>query len=290
MLLKAFAKVNLALAVDPPEPAGPRAGWHRIASWMHAIDLADDVEVVPADTGGITLDLSWAPDAPRPSPIDWPPDRDLTVRAARALETELGRPIHVRIRLAKRIPTGGGLGGGSSDAAAVLRGLGSLLNLDSNVLLRAGAKVGSDVAFFLDEIGPTQPPRPALVGGFGDEIKRLPACRDALTLFLPAFGCATPEVYRAFDALGAPRSGRFHSDGIRAASARSQVNETLLLNDLTPAAQRIAPELASLTSRLQQALGRPIHMSGSGSTLFALGRHEPVGEIATIACRLLGDA
>src|SRR6185295_18407432 len=122
--------VNLALSVGPPLPAGdPRAGMHPIASWMHAIDLCDEVWITRLVTGASRLDIAWADDAPRPSPIDWPSEKDLAFRAHRLLEGDTGRALPAAIRIAKRIPVGGGLGGGSSDAAATLLALNDLFAL-----------------------------------------------------------------------------------------------------------------------------------------------------------------
>ena len=112
--LQAHAKINLALALAAPEPPGSvRAGWHRICTWMHAIDLADEVYLEPLpEGGGSTWSASWAPDTPRPGLLDWPCEQDLAWRALRAIEEHLGRRLPTRIVLTKRIPTGSGLGGG----------------------------------------------------------------------------------------------------------------------------------------------------------------------------------
>ena len=115
----ARAKINLALGVGPPD----HTGMHPIATWMHALGpgLADTVTAEPA--AETTLRVAWAPDAPRPTPIDWPPQRDLAARAHRLLEDLAGRPLPARLEVAKRIPVGAGLGGGSSDAGAMLLAL-----------------------------------------------------------------------------------------------------------------------------------------------------------------------
>jgi 4-diphosphocytidyl-2C-methyl-D-erythritol kinase len=81
--VQAPAKLNLILSVAVPEPIGAeKAGFHRIASWFAAVSVRDDVEISPAD-GGSTFEVAWAADAPRPTPIDWPADKDLAFRAAR---------------------------------------------------------------------------------------------------------------------------------------------------------------------------------------------------------------
>ena len=148
------AKINLALAVAPAETSGARKGWHRIRSWFHAIDLGDSVTLTVRPEGSPSVLTRFADDAPQPGAV-------------------------------KRIPTGAGLGGGSSNAAAALRGTRDLLDLPvpDETLRELGATLGSDVPFFLDDT--LNAPRPALVGGFGDSIERIPRATGDLVLALP---------------------------------------------------------------------------------------------------------
>jgi 4-diphosphocytidyl-2-C-methyl-D-erythritol kinase len=272
---RAYAKLNLALSVGPPLPPGDRhAGMHPIASWMHAIDLHDTIEVVPGPPG---FHVEWAKDAPRPSPIDWPPEKDLSLRALRLLEREAGRSLAAALRVTKRIPVGGGLGGGSSDAAAAMLGISEALSLRIAMprLVALLRELGSDVGFFLDESLADTPPRPALVAGLGDRIQRLPPASGWAVLIIPPFGCPTGPVYKAFDSLG-PRPLR-ESDVARLARAQTP-DSAALFNDLTPAAERVQPALRDLRERAARAASVPIHMSGSGSTLFALAPDRPAAD------------
>lgn len=288
MHLRAFAKLNLVLAVAPPEAQGPRRGWHRICSWMHAIDLHDDVTVeVDRSLDGPVLDARWADDAPvHPGqPLTWDARKDLALRAAGLL----GEAVPLRITLRKRIPDGGGLGGGSSDAAAVLRAGNALLGpAHSPARMREMAMtLGSDIAFFIDDTDPTldAPPRPAIVGGFGEDIERLATPGDTLhvTLAAPPFGCATGEVYAAFDA--------FNPGPLRAAEVRSLAGQSpavaTLFNDLERPAMSVRPELATLRDSLVRQWQSPVHVTGSGSTLFALGAHGGDGPCTIIEGRLV---
>lgn len=277
--LRAHAKLNLALAVGPPEPAdSPRAGWHPIASWFHSLDLHDSVELAatPPDAPNIpaTHEMRWEDG----SPVGWALDRDLALRAVRLAEKLAERPLPVRLRIIKRIPEGGGLGGGSADAAAVLIGLNALfrLNLTPEQLREHALSLGSDVPYFIDD-HPSHPfhddpPRPALVTCFGDRLERLTRHTGPVTLFLPPFGCPTGDVYRAFDGTD---PGPLREEQVRALTMREPESETLF-NDLAPAAERLHPELVELRTALAEACRCPVHMTGSGSTLFALGDHGDV--------------
>ncbi len=272
--IPAFAKINLALSVGPPTP--PR-GYHPIASWFVPIDLHDDLTIERRREGEpSSYEICWADDAPRPTPIDWPIEKDLAVRAHRALESRAGRLLPVRVLLDKRTPVGGGLGGGSSDAAAVLLGVNHLfsLGLDDVALRSIAQDLGSDVAFFIDArrtADPSVAPPPALVTGFGDCIARVSAPPAGILLFFPPFGCPTGDVYRAFDATPAkgPEESRM-SALIEASTSSNTIPTGSLFNDLANPACINQPELQRAIDDLGRALNTPIHVSGSGSTLFAL--------------------
>jgi 4-diphosphocytidyl-2-C-methyl-D-erythritol kinase len=223
-----------------------------------------------ARAGG--LDIRWADDAPGGArPVEWPLEHDLAQRARALLEAEAGRPLPCVIRIRKRIAAGAGLGGGSSDAASVLRLLDVAfdLGLGAGRLRRLSARLGSDVAFFLDE-SLTGPPRPALVTGFGDELERAAAPGAGLALIVPDFGCATPAVYRAFDTLepGPLRLGEVAA--MARDPSRLDPRGESLFNDLAAAAELLEPRLAALRERIGQAAGCAAHVTGSGSAMFVI--------------------
>ena len=282
------AKINLVLSVGPPAPAdSTHPGWHAIASWMVAIDLCDEVVATPLPEGSSsTLDIAFAPDAPRPEPIGWRRDQDLAWRALRALEGHVGRALPTRLEIAKRIPTGAGLGGGSSDCAATLMAVSRAhgLGLDAPTLARLSRPLGSDVAFFIDEHpADCGAPRPALVGGFGDHIERLGACRAELVLIVPPFFCATPDVYRAFDRLS---PGPLREHEVRRLIGAGALDPEALFNDLEAAACGVAPELARLLAHARSVSGFPVHVTGSGSAMFIL---TPPERAYALARRLTDD-
>jgi 4-diphosphocytidyl-2-C-methyl-D-erythritol kinase len=292
------AKINLILSVGPPRPAGsPKAGWHEIASWMSAIDLADEVTVTPAPAN--SWRASWSPDAPRPSPVDWTADQDLAVRALAELAARVGRDLPARVEVVKRVPVGGGLGGGSSDAAAALLAAREAFGLDVSleVLREVAGRVSSDAPFFIDDEGP---PKPAIVTGFGEVVERVARIRGELVLVLPAFGCPTPAVYAAFDRLiveedarrdrawrleshareregrppgTAPTPHRVRPELVRSRLAKcaAGLRGEWLFNDLDAAARDVEPRLGEVGTRVGRLTREPVRLSGSGSTLFVVG-------------------
>jgi 4-diphosphocytidyl-2C-methyl-D-erythritol kinase len=308
---KAYAKLNLMLSVGAPHPdPGPKAGWHPIASWMACIDLFDDVSIEPASESRI--EVAWAADAPRPTPIDWPPEKDLAARAHRVMETKAGRALPAHIRVTKRIPAGGGMGGGAADASAVILGLNSAfsLGLKGEALRAAAAEIGSDVAFFTDE--DSSPARPALVSGFGEVIERIHSLAAEVVVIVPPYGCETPAVYREYDTVLTERAaldrseravrgitGREKQTGPREEmirgridrmSHRDRIDGDLLFNDLSAAAFRIEPRLGALVTALARGTRERVHVTGSGSCLFIATLPGKVDRIKERVTRTLATA
>ncbi|MCC6230758.1 MAG: hypothetical protein IT432_16220 [Phycisphaerales bacterium] len=273
--MRAFAKLNLSLAVGPAIEGGPKKGFHPIASLFAPIDLADEVEVIAGASG---LDVAWASDAPRPTPIDWSAETDLAMRALAALEARVGCDpgvgLNVGLRVRKRIPVGGGVGGGSSDAAATLIAVNEACGLGlSRAELRAiGATLGSDVPFFVDD---DDPPRASIVTGLGDSIDRVEVSfteRLSPVLIIPRFGCPTGEVYRVFD--------RAPTRGVDEARVRRGDPDDLF-NDLQSAAELVRPELRAIRHDAGVACGARAHLTGSGSCLFVLVATASAGACAS---------
>lgn len=271
--IAAHAKVNLALAVGPPAPPH---GYHPICSWMTAIDVFDDVEIERRDGHVISeYSVEWAPDAARPTPIDWPIEKDLAVRAHQYVERIAGRPLPVTMKVRKRIPVGGGLGGGSADAGAVLTSLAHIFDdveLPMEHIGEVSTALGSDVGFFTQVTGMKVPgwPQPAIVEGFGETIERLERFERPLILFVPEFGTNTGAVYKAFDTK--PNgAGELKSSLVRELAAKGDKVDTMdLFNDLAEPACRVEPRLGELRAHLTKTLGVPVHITGSGSSLFCL--------------------
>lgn len=220
-VVDAPAKLTLSLRVTGVRPDG----YHLVDAEMVSIDLVDTLTFTEGD--GLEVEEA-ATGLPVPATDD-----NLVRRALAAV----GRTA--RVHLVKRIPAGGGLGGGSSDAAAVLRWAG----VDDVAL---AATLGADVPFCLRG-------GRARVAGIGDVLEPLPHVDATYTLLVPPLGCSTPAVYRAWDELGGPTA-----DGP---------------NDLEPAALRVVPELAAWRDRLGDATGERPVLAGSGSTWFVAGSH-----------------
>lgn len=281
--LSAPAKVNLALAVGPPRPSD---GYHPICSWMCPISLADDLTLTRLEDDRLSrYAIVWHQDAPRPSPIDWSITRDLGVCAHQLLEKEAARPLPLQMKLEKRVPVGGGLGGGSSDAAAVLLGVRALFELDipDARLLELAMSLGSDVAFFLS-------PRPSIVEGLGERLTPAPHVSAHALLIIPEFGCPTGAVYKAFDA---DPPAALDDRRVHALASAARIDTHALFNDLASPAERVAPALAPLRARAADAIAHPVHVTGSGSTLFAVfesaadaedARDEAIASVPGVAC------
>ena len=248
VIARAPAKVNLALAVGPARADG----MHPIASRMINVTLYDDLDVIELPHGSPSrFGTIWHDDAPRTSDIDWAFDRDLLVAAHRVLENATNQPLPIQATLRKRIPIGGGLGGGSSDAAAMLHALNALFNLNIKMdqLSELGAEIGADVPFLLKG-------GHAFVEGIGEQISPIECSEDLhLVLIFPATSCSTSEIFTAFDEQPtAPLDFQ---------RARSEC-----FNDLANTVFQAFPALKQDADAIEALAEKPVHLSGSGSTLF----------------------
>lgn len=251
--LQAQAKVNLTLDIT-----GRRQdGYHLLQSVMQAVSLADHI-TLRKHNGTIALTTD------HPSlPTD---ERNICWQAAAAFFKHIGISGGVAIDLEKRIPIAAGLGGGSSNAAAVLVGLNKLFGsrLDLPELQRLGLTVGADVPFCLR--GGT-----ALVAGIGEKVKPLPYFNSAvLILVKPAAHISTGEVYGGFD----PRNfgSSFTRDFITLLESGSALNVLAAAcgNVLETVTGRLVPEIALWKKRLALEGALAAQMSGSGPTVFGI--------------------
>jgi len=271
------AKVNLALSVGSPVLASG-GGMHSIASWMVAVNFSDSLMLEKLKGDHSEFDIAFDEDEETHQPIatvDWPLEKDLCFRAHALLEQHLGKRLPTRLRLRKRIPPGAGLGGGSSNAAQTLVGLDRLydLHVHPKYLLDISRQLGSDVAFGL---GVARGIKSAIVTGLGDEITPAPR-KDTIdfVLIFPPFGCPTGPVYKAFDQLHsyAPSETELKPadvDRVQALASSPTVAQHASFNDLAEPACIVRPQLRDLKAQLESTMSLPIHITGSGSTMFLI--------------------
>jgi 4-diphosphocytidyl-2-C-methyl-D-erythritol kinase len=245
------AKLNLFLKV-----LGRRAdGYHDIVSLMVPIDLHDRLEIELARSA---VQLRCPCGLPEDS-------RNLAFRAATViLEAALERDISAgtRIYMEKHIPVAAGMGGGSSDAAAVLTTLNRLMGSPFSLeeLEKLGLKLGADVPFFIRC-------QPAIACGIGEELIPVEVPKQWYVLVNPGFPVETKKIYRN---LALSLTGGDRQSTVEWLSSLSSRPADVLRNDLETSAFALFPELALLRERLAEAGARNTLMTGSGPTMFAL--------------------
>jgi len=271
------AKVNLSLRVLGKRPDG----YHELETVFQAVDLWDRLDVELAD------DFEMSCDHPG-IPLD---DSNLVLRAARRFRETTGVDRGASFRLRKGIPVGGGMGGGSSDAAGTLVLLDRLWGTGAprEQIHAIAAGLGSDVAFFLT--GGT-----ALGRGRGERIEPLEGIEETpLLLGFPPFGIPTAEVYRRVRVPGAPggETVRLTPSGIDVSVARFSTLKLpggkdfgFVTNDLERAVFEGWPELQAFRDSLMKAGARKALVSGSGSTVFGIF---PESDLVDRAVSILGS-
>ncbi len=222
VVVRAPAKLTLTLRITGVRPDG----YHLIDAEMVTLAWADTLTITPGGSG-LSADGPFAAGMP----LD---DSNLVAKALRLAGRQAAVHLH------KAIPHGGGLGGGSGDAAAVLRWAGYSDAVGASAL-------GADVSFCL--VGGR-----AVVRGIGEVVQPLPFQPLDITLVIPPLAVSTPAAYRAWDDLGGPAA-----DGP---------------NDLEPAALVVEPKLAWWRDRIREAAGVAPTLAGSGATWFLHGHHD----------------
>lgn len=278
---RSFAKINLGLEVVGKLPAG----YHELRTLFATLSLHDVVEIAETRAAGVSVrcDHPGVPDD----------DANLAGRAAMLMRRTSGRKTGIAITIEKRIPVGGGLGGGSSNAATVLRALDLMwgLGLGPQGLVRAAKTLGADVPYFLSG-------GPALGTGRGDDIRLLDLRLNQKVLLVPGrAGVSTASVFRRFAASGGASGASSPIDAfLRSAQASITGREPAALrtlrNDLERAAVAESPPLLAIARKVRR-VGRStgaVHtaMSGSGSSFFLLFDAAGPRQAAAEALRQLG--
>jgi 4-diphosphocytidyl-2-C-methyl-D-erythritol kinase len=240
---RAYAKVNLILHIGRPRPDG----LHPLCSIFASLDLADDVLVRPARGGA---DVVHCPGVVGPN---------LAAAAAAAFRERAPKLAPLEVSIAKRIPVAAGLGGGSADAAAVLRAANRIAGdpLDAAALREIAATLGSDVPSQVE-------PGHALVTGVGETVEPVGVPPLTAVLVPQPRGLATAEVYAQLDQMKRWR------DELDPAAVKAALEAGAFENDLEPAALELRPELAGVLDDLRAAGARSALVSGSGPTCVGL--------------------
>ena len=265
MKLAAYAKINLTLEVF-----GIRAdGFHGLRSIVMPVTLADELEVSEAED--FSSDTGYAD--------------DLCVKAARAFDPRRG----ARISVVKRIPAGGGLGGGSADAAAVLNALNQMRGRGKTAaeLAEIGAHVGSDVPALV--LG-----GPVLMEGRGEIVRSLrERLKDMnpldLVLANPGVGVSTAAVFKLTPDRGESAAENASERMIRALESGDRAEiAAAVMNDLTAPAIALEPKIGATLAALHEAGASGVTMSGSGTTVFGLAADADAARAIAAAMRERG--
>jgi len=255
------AKVNLALAVT-----GRRAdGYHLLDSLVTFTAFGDRIGLLPAEEDRFTLSGPFAGTLAAEGD-------NLVTRARDRLRNALGGAPAVHIHLEKNLPVASGIGGGSADAAATLRGLLKLwkVGLPHDALDALALGLGADVPMCLAS-------RPLIARGIGEAITPLALPPLAMVLANPLVGVSTPAVFKA---LASPDNPPLALEG---ASADWPATIASLRNDLEPPARRFCPQIAEISGSLAAAGAGVVRMSGSGATCFGLYPSQEAAEAAAAA-------
>lgn len=251
------AKVNLVLEVTGRRPDG----YHEIDTVLQTLELSDTVRVSFDREPSVYVAGTFAAGTPEDvSNLAW--------RAAEQLAKRCERPTEgLRIELEKRIPAAGGLGGGASDAATVLRLLGGLWGAGDRTLVECANAIGSDEAFFL--VGGT-----ARARGRGERLERLPTLpSQPVVLFVPqtTIERKTARMFEALDRLP------FDDGGVSEAFAHREpgpIHSVDVFNAFERVAFDLFDGLAATWEELEQRIGEPVRLAGAGPTLFWIGTSE----------------
>ena len=251
--IEAPAKINLTLEVMGKRPDS----YHEIRSVIQALKFCDSLQI------SAEKDISFKGDLP-----DWSPEKSLVVKAVKLLQEATGCTKGATIKIKKRVPLASGLGGDSSDAAAVLRGLNQLwqLELPQRKLQEMTQKLGSDVTFFLT--GGT-----ALMEGRGEKITPLPPLpHQWVILIFPRVPTLSVKTKRLYNMLQAAHytDGKITEKFINALKSRTQCSDSLLFNVFENIVFAGGEELTTYRDHILKLGATNIHLAGSGPTLFTL--------------------
>ena len=279
--IEARAKINLTLEILGKRPDG----YHELRSIVMPVSLTDTLTLTTtyAQTA-MTITVSPGVDLTKIGSVD----KNLAVRAARLMQARYGVNAGARIHIHKRIPIGGGLGGGSADAAGVILGLGKLWGLDRprEELMALGAELGSDVPALVHGGA-------VLMEGRGERVRGLfggasPAACAGFWLVIanPGLMCSTSDVFRKWRGCLTASPSLLHNMTSSIRTSDVSAAAEALHNGLQPAVYEEYPGVAQTAAQLQDAGCLGVLLSGSGASVFGLVRDEAHGQEI---CRKLGS-
>lgn len=257
MTVRAYAKINLILSVGDKRADG----YHEIKSFMQNVDLYDTLTLTHTENGKITITSDH-----KYIPCD---ERNLTYKAADSFFKAAGIDCDgLNIHIKKYIPVGAGLGGGSSDAAAVLRAMNIIYDtgFSREELANIGAQIGADVPFFI--YGGAR-----YAHGIGEILTDAPQMPNAAILIVkPRFSVSTPKAYTAFDSFGPQPAA--DTDAVRLSLENGDINSlcSSLSNSLQSPVEAMYPQIAQIRTKLIQLGADGALMSGAGSAVFGIFR------------------
>lgn len=260
---RAYAKINLGLEVGPLRPDG----YHEMNTLMVPIDLYDELTFDFKEDEGILLIDNTNINA----------EDNFVYKAASLFMTELGIEKGIIITLKKNIPSEAGLGGGSADAAATLRGLNRLFRLDMSLdeLANMAKKLGSDMPFCVYQ-------RLAYCSGRGENVQVLdiPYKHLDVAIIKPPYGLSTKDVYMGYS-LGNINVHKEQFEGIKKGLITGDLDilEKNIFNDLEESAFNLKPNLQLLALTIKD-MGFVCGMSGSGTALFVIGDAHELHKLA----------
>ncbi len=263
MILFPNCKINTGLRILRRRPDG----YHDIETVMVPVDWTDVLEIVPSESSETTLTVTG-------NAVDCPPEKNLVMKAFRALEKHVGTLPPVNIYLRKIIPDGAGLGGGSADAAFTIRGLNEMFNLGltDDEMAAVVATVGSDCPFFIYN-------RPMLATGTGTDLEPIELDLSAYSIVIakPCEGVSTAQAYA----------------GVTPTDKSARITDVIshsvldwkdrLMNDFEPSVFAKCTLVAGLKNRLYEYGAVYASMSGSGSSVYALFDDDKLAENAVEA-------
>jgi len=266
MKILAPAKINMFLEITGKR----KDGYHTLNTLLQTVSLYDEITISPSKSGKIEFTCDWSGSVVQDTSSNASPNaKNLCFRAAEALKKHFGEKKGAKIKLFKRIPVGAGLGGGSSDAAAVLKGLLKFWSrrIEGKKLLEIASKLGSDVPFFL--YGGC-----CLAQGTGEKLTPLRTSWEKrpldIVLVKPGFSKSTGDIYREFDQK--PRGFRQLANlkNIPKIKRKKHINlrDIIFTNNLESVVLEKYPGLKKIKAKLIEMGAAACLMTGSGTAVF----------------------